>query len=155
MFVTLEGDKIKLATPQDDFILGIVSASPSIVGDSYDDQWCDMHIKDVFGRIIYDKVSVPNKLDSSGKILTPAHIEFVPQTNPEYDSSKSYIGRSQRPEWDAVGIFGKLVAIDDGSCVPNGWCKVGENGTATISEERTPYRVMSRIDDKHIKVFIK
>ena len=38
-FVTLEGESIRLAGPGDDYILGIVSGAPSVVGDVYDDQW--------------------------------------------------------------------------------------------------------------------
>lgn len=34
-FVTLEGDKIRYATVNDDYILGIVSADPSVAGDMY------------------------------------------------------------------------------------------------------------------------
>ena len=49
-FVTLDGDKIKLATSQDDYILGVVSGNPSIIGDSHDDQWVGMFEKDIYGR---------------------------------------------------------------------------------------------------------
>ena len=51
-------------------------------------------------------------------------------------------------------MLGKLVAIDDGSCEENGWCKVGQGGIATKSEQVTKYRVMKRLDQNHIKIFI-
>ena len=51
-------------------------------------------------------------------------------------------------------MMGKLVAVDDGSCVVNGWCKVGMGGIAVHSSARTPYRVMARLDDTHIRILI-
>ena len=45
-FVTLDGDKIKLATSQDDYILGVVSGNPSVIGDSHSDQWAYMFEQD-------------------------------------------------------------------------------------------------------------
>lgn len=36
LFVTLDGDKIKIANSEDDFILGIVSTNPTVIGDEYD-----------------------------------------------------------------------------------------------------------------------
>ena len=43
---------------------------------------------------------------------------------------------------------------DDGSCEENGWCKVGQGGIATKSEQKTRFRVMKRLDQNHIKIFI-
>ena len=48
----------------------------------------------------------------------------------------------------------KLVAVDDGTCVPNGWATVGEGGAATNSEEQTRYRVMARLDERHVRILI-
>jgi len=53
-----------------------------------------------------------------------------------------------------VGMLGKLVAVDDGTCQVNGWCTVGGDGKATTSTERTRYRVMARLDERHVKVLI-
>ena len=38
-FVTLDGEYIRLATSEDDYIVGIVSATPSVVGDNFSDDW--------------------------------------------------------------------------------------------------------------------
>ena len=54
----------------------------------------------------------------------------------------------------SVGMMGKLVAVDDGTCQVNGWCAVGEGGKATHSDARTSYRVMARLDETHIRVLI-
>lgn len=143
-FVTLDGTKIRLATGDDDFILGIVSATPSVLGDNHSDQWRDMFARDIFGRRIIDE-----KIDEeTGEKIIEKKI------NPNYRNAQPYIGRSDRPEWAPVGLLGKLIMIDDGSCEVNGWAKPFLNGIATKSEERTKYRVMERLDESHIRVLI-
>ena len=162
LFVTLDGERIRIAGPEDGYILGIVSAAPSVVGDVYDDQWQGMYIRDVFGRTVQEEQHFParteERLGPDGQTetveLTPACRALAPKLNPDYDSAIKYQPRTQRPEWDAVGLLGKLVAVDDGSCQVNGWATVGPGGRATASMERTKYRVMSRLDDRHIRVMI-
>ena len=164
LFVTLDGEKIRIATPDDDYILGIVSACPSIVGNAQDDQWGNMYEKDVFGREITEEIDVPDKViempdpENSERTITQviceAHKEIVPKLNIEYDNTQKYIPRSERPEWNTIGMLGKLVTVDDGSCEVNGWCKVGKGGVATKSEKRTQFRVISRLDKNHIRVLI-
>lgn len=174
-FVTLEGENIRLAGPGDGYILGIVSGAPSVVGDVYDDQWQGMYLTDIFGRPIWEDVEVPDVteereipvqvvLDDGSTatethretvVIIPAHTERRQKLNPDYDNTQlPYIPRSARPEWDAVGMLGKLVAVDDGTCQVNGWAAVGEGGAATNSEERTKYRVMARLDERHVRILI-
>ena len=163
-FVTLDGEKIRIATPADEYILGIVSGSPSVVGDVYDDQWAGMFETDIFGRPVWEDVDLPAETmeepdpENPGQTITreilPARTEHRQKVNPKYDHTQKYIPRTERPEWDAVGLLGKLVAVDDGSCQVNGWCKVGEGGIAVHSEQRTPYRVMARLDDTHIRILL-
>lgn len=176
-FVTLEGKNIRLAGPGDGYILGIVSGSPSVVGDVYDDQWKGMYLTDIFGRPIFKDVEVPAvteevpvtgpAMDGNGeaiensltthmepRVVIPAHTERRQKLNPAYDPSQPYVPRSERPEWDAVGMLGKLVAVDDGTCQENGWATVGEGGAATASEERTRFRVMERLDESHVRILI-
>ncbi len=163
-FVTLDGEHIKLAGPEDKFVLGIISGNPSIVGDVHDDQWHGIDARDIFGRPIYEDVEVPEETEevpdpqNSDQTITrvkvPAHTEHRVKTNPDYNPDEKYIPRSQRPEWATVGMMGKLVAVDDGTCQINGYAKVGIGGTATHSDEDTRYRVMARLDGTHIRVLI-
>lgn len=178
-FVTLDGDKLRLAGPDDDFILGIVSGNPSIVGDVYDDQWVGKEMRDIFGRPVWEEIDVPDEVrevpakirrvpdpehegrfieevveEAHKEIVRRAHKARVLKLNPEYDETQKYLPRSDRAEWDTVGMMGKLVALDDGTCQVNGWCAPGENGAATASAERTKYRVMARLDDSHIRVLV-
>lgn len=164
LFVTLDGEKIRIAQPGDDYILGIVSGNPSVVGDVYDDQWQGMYLYDVFGRPLWEDVEIPEETAESPdpedpskmitRVICPAHTEHRQKLNPGYDHTQKYVPRSERPEWDAVGLLGKLVAVDDGSCQANAYCTVGEEGTATVCEGRTKYRVMARLDETHIKIMI-
>jgi len=153
-FVTLDGERIRLAGPEDDFILGVISGNPSVVGDAFEDQWCGQYVTDIFGRCIMEELTFPAEVDEEGNIIVPERKETHTKLSPDYDHSQAYIRRSERPEWDAVGMMGKLVVIDDGTCQANGWCAPGEGGTATASAVRTGFRVMSRLDETHIRVLI-
>lgn len=156
-FVTLDGGKIRLAGPGDRYILGIVSGAPSVAGDVYDDQWQGMYLTDIFGRPIWEDVEVPAVTEevpdpedpekTVTRVIVPAHTERRQKLNPNYDSSQKYTPRTQRPEWAAVGLLGKLVAVEDGTCQVNRYCAPGEDGAATASETRTPYRVTEKLTD--------
>ena len=78
-----------------------------------------------------------------------------PKLNPEYDPSKEYVNRSDRQEWDAVGMLGKLYVRDNGTCEVNGYATVGEDGVATASSEKTNMRVLSRVNKNVVRVLLK
>ena len=153
-FVTLDGDKIKLATSQDDYILGVVSGNPSVIGDSHSDQWVHMFEQDIFGRPIYETVTIPEEKDDDGNIIVEEHTEEQLKVSKQYDNTQPYIARDKRKEWVAVGLLGKLICIDDGTAEINGYVKPNENSIATYSEAKTKYRVMKRIDETHIQILI-
>ena len=156
LFVTLDGDKIKLATSEDDYILGIVSANPVIEGDSQSEQWKDKYLKDVFGNHLTETEEVAESVDEETGETIPAHTVTKWVLNPEYDPEQTYIPREDRHEWSAVGLVGKLVVVDDGTCVVNGYCKAGTNGIGTKSETReNAYRVIARLDETHVKVLVR
>lgn len=164
-FVTLDGDRIRLTGPKDGYILGIISGNPSVVGDVYDDQWRGMFVTDVFGRPVWEEVELPEETvqvpdtenPEKEKTLTisPARVVRRQKLNPEYDPAKAYVPRSQRPEWDPVGLLGKLVAVDDGSCKIGGWCAPGPEGIGRKSADPTGYRVMARLDETHVLVMAR
>lgn len=143
-FVRLDGEKILLAESIDDDILGIVSGNPSVVGDSYEDQWQGQYLTDIYGELLTEDYT-----DEDG---TTRKVWVL---NPDYNPDKPYVPRSERREWSAVGMMGKLIVIDDGTCRPNDYCIPTTGGIATRSEGRVGYRVLSRIDDTHIKVLIR
>lgn len=143
LFVTLDGEKIRLATSNDDYVLGVISANPVILGDN-DDDWHGRYLKDVFGQRIYESY-----INEEGETVERWKV------NPDYDpeKQKDYVLREDRKEWAKVGMLGKLVVVDDGTCEVNGYCYPGANGIGTKAE--TGYRVMKRIDDTHVTVLIR
>ncbi|MET7021574.1 peptidase G2 autoproteolytic cleavage domain-containing protein [Bacillus mycoides] len=154
-FVTLDGDgdKIRKANVNDDYILGVVSATPAMIADSSDLRWHNLFVKDEWGRTQYHEVIVPEKKDDDGKVIHPSFTKLEPILNPEWDSSQEYIPRLQRPEWVPVGLVGKLLVRDDGTCQPKKYCKPNSEGIATASSEG--YRVMKRTGPNQIMILVR
>lgn len=164
--VTLDGDKIRFATAEDAYILGVISAAPCVEGDVYSDDWQGKYLTDVFGQRLTQTVHIPARYEEI-QTIDPETGETVTENilvedehdsvqwilNPDYDPEKEYVSREDRKEWSAVGLMGKLVVIDDGTCEVNGYCKAGVNGIATKADDG--YRVMARIDDTHIRVLVR
>ena len=154
-FVTLSGDKIAIANAND-FIIGIVSGNPSVIGNDDFRTWTGRYQRDDFGRLILGDITALDAGTGNEIIL-----HNQPQSNPQYNENLTYIPRSQRPEWDAVGMLGVMKVYDDGTCLENGYCKVTNQGAATaaVPEENsflTPvYRVMKRVSDHVIEIFYK
>lgn len=156
--VTLDGDKIVKANTGDD-VLGICSGTAMVLGDSAEWNWSKRYLTDDFGRIIYEDRVVEHeevKDENTGKVIEEAWTEHIhaPKQNPNYDPSQPYIKRENRPEWQIVGMMGKLYVRDDGSCVVNGYADVA-NGIATKATGKTNMRVMERVNDSIIRVLMK
>ena len=159
--VTLSENKIRKANSWDN-ILGIISGDAGVIGDTPEWSWHNKYLTDEFGRIQYHNVEVEKQVPSGelGEndepiMETVTHIESQPILNPEYDPAKPYIPRSQRPEWAVVGLMGKIYVRDDGTCVPGGYAKAAEGGIATTSIEQTNMRVLNRVNENVVRVFLK
>lgn len=152
-FVTLDGDKIKIAE-SNDYILGIISGMPSVAGNG-DEDWMGRYIFDEFGAFVYEDFEYEEEVfdEKTGKTKTIIKTGKKYKENPEYDPTLKYIQREDRPEWDYVGMLGVLSVRDDGTCKVNGYCKVADGGIATASE--TGYRVIKRINDNIVKVIFR
>lgn len=133
LLVSLYGEKIELAHG-DDF-MGAVSVNPSMVGNAQFTNWRGRFETDVFGRVQYDEAGKPIVSD-------------------EYDKKMKYIPRADRPEWSPIGLVGRLIIVDDGSCKVGGYVSA-RHGIGTACFAKTAARVLKRIDDKHIEVLIK
>ena len=155
--VTLDGDKIVKATSGDD-ILGICSGTAMVLGDSAEWNWSKRYLTDDFGRIIYeDRIEHHEAIyNPDGELIKESWDEEVhaPKQNPKYDSSKPYERRSDRPEWQIVGMMGKLYVRDNGTCEVNGYATV-DNGIAIKSTEKTNMRVMERVTENIVRVLLK
>ena len=157
-FVTFDEDnqeKIRIAN-EDDYILGIVSGMPSVIGNG-DECWKQRYVLDDFGRYIEEtfEYEVVVGFDEEGNEIRETKIGTKWKENPEYDQMQSYISRAERAEWSAIGMIGVLSVYDDGTCQVNGYCKCANNGIATATEERSGYRVIKRVTDNIIKVVLK
>ena len=156
--VTLDGDKIVKANTGDD-VLGICSGTAMVLGDSAEWNWSKRYLTDDFGRIIYEDYDVEHeeiKDEETGKVIEEAWTEHIhaPKQNPEYDASQPYVKRADRPEWQIVGMMGKIYVRDDGSCVVNGYADV-KDGIATKASGKTNMRVMERVTDNIVRVLMK
>ena len=148
-----------------DYIIGITSGNPSIVGNA-DEEYYWRYERDRFNRVIIEEaeIKIP-KLDSDGNPITNMDDEPIMETikvnqrkqSSDYDASKEYIERAKRPEWDYVGMRGIVPCRDDGTCVARGFCKCGSNGIATKAETRgfDTYYVIERIDEETISVEVR
>lgn len=164
-FVTLDGDKLKKAAPGD-WVLGVVSANPCIIGNA-DEDWLGRQLHDDFGRFIKEyletseePVTPPEGLEGQelrawlrenrvkrrdggyikevAKVVDYETPSWRYKENPDYDPDQAYIERKDRKEWDAVGMLGVLAVRDDGTCQVNGFCAVAEGGTATATDGYVP-----------------
>ena len=101
--VVLDGDKIREAVAGEEPI-GVISGNPSVVGDGDVNQWKNKHLRDDYGSFI---------LDENGDR----------QVNPDHNPDLEYIPRENRPEWDCVGLMGKL-RIRKGQITGSRWIKM-------------------------------
>nr|WP_267864925.1 peptidase G2 autoproteolytic cleavage domain-containing protein [Bacillus cereus] len=152
-FVTLDGDKIRLATSADEFILGISSATPSLLGNSAGLSWHGRYVLDEWGRRTYHEVTIPAKKDKNGNEIIPARSEIQPVINSEWDPKRMYTPRKKRPEWVSVGLIGKILLRDDGTCQVNSYCKSNNEGIATATTNG--YRVMKRTGPNQILILFR
>lgn len=170
-FVTLDGDKIKIASSLDEYILGIISGKPSVIGNSDPDGWHSAFLCDDFGNFVMQKTKEKQTITQMEEIHETYIDEngneaarMIPQEiteeiwvdvdsyvmSPDYNEEQPYIPRSERSEWAAVGMLGVLRVRDDGTCQVNGYCTVADGGIATSS--KTGWRVISRLTDNIIKI---
>ncbi len=155
--VALDGEKIRFATADDD-ILGIISGTAAVLGDTAEWEWCGKYLTDEFGRAITERVELfdTEKDEETGE-EKQVSLGFydVPKVNPDYDANLDYVRRKDRPEWAVVGLLGKLFVRDDGTCQVNGYACVGADGILTAAAEKTNMRVLSRTADNIIRVLLK
>lgn len=169
--VTMEGEKIRKADAGE-WVLGVVSGNPTVVGNSDPNGWHLRFLKDDFGTLLKQTVAQEHSVvEEVPKVITNINGEEETITekvikketrekqnvieNPVFNEevAKNYKPRATRKEWDAIGMMGVLVAVDDGTCEVNGFCTVSHDGIFTKAE--SGYRVTKRVNDHLIKIVIK
>ena len=134
----------------------------SVIGNSDSDGWNNRFLIDSFGSFIRKHNKVKEEMEdinddgeSNQIIVTRYNYDFV--LNPNYDDNQTYIQRSDRPEWDAVGMLGQLSVRDNGECQVNGYCKVADGGIAVPADKSDvlKYRVIKRLETNIIKIIFR
>jgi len=145
--VKLDGAKIVPSTSSDNTatIIGVVSGNAGVLGDAAYIKWQGKFLKDDYGRVIretytntewtveefehsYQTDYIPSDLtvpsdavvvsrDNNNNLFTRKKV------NPNWDATATYIPRSERKEWDAIGIMGKL-RINKGQRTGTNWIKL-------------------------------
>ena len=113
--VVLDGDKIREAVAGEDPI-GVISGNPSVVGDAAWNKWNGKYLRDDFGTYIQEDYEVE---DEDGNTV----VQQRRKLNPDYNPDTEYVSREDRPEWDCVGLMGKL-RIRKGQVTGARWIKM-------------------------------
>ncbi len=166
--------------------IGIVSPTPAIVGDSAELSWKDKYLTDEWGiklteefKKFYSKELKSNVyIDKYGNHLTDIsgtieqrltkrilqNIEIpekfdtieVPKLNPTFTGVENYIPRSQRKEWVAIGLMGKL-RIKTGEKIKGKFIDINEQGLAISGTKYHVLQTIKEFDGKEgiVSVFFK
>ena len=113
--VVLDGDKIREAVTGEEPI-GVISGNPSVVGDADVDRWKGKYLRDDYGTYIQEDYEVE---DDDGNTV----VQQRRTLNPDYNPETAYVSREDRPEWDTVGLMGKL-RIRKGQVTGARWIKM-------------------------------
>jgi hypothetical protein len=163
VLIALEGEKVRPAKKDEDFI-GVVSGTAAIrLGDS-PFCWHGRYLVDDWGQPVYEEIKdpdwqpkkVPDEKWKPKKGQTEADrpmIEVetekdrptirVQKENPDYDPQKEQKPRSQRPnEWTLVGLLGQVYVRCDKTVKPGDFVKSDNNGIGTKADEKTKLRAM-------------
>ncbi|MEX0284849.1 MAG: peptidase G2 autoproteolytic cleavage domain-containing protein [Paracoccaceae bacterium] len=120
--VVLDGRKIRPAQAGEQPI-GVISATPSVIGDGDIGHWKDKYLRDAFGAVLTEEYEVQVWEGETGQQVAEADTVpenvIVPEVaarqvmtrrvvNPDYDATAVYSSRAERPEWAIVGLMGKL-----------------------------------------------
>lgn len=169
-FVTIK-DGLLYKANEGDYIVGITSGNPSVVGNADEDYYW-RYARDEFNRFVYeDAEEEVEQLDDdgapvldengmpvmvkTGNIIKNTHYKLAADYNPT--KQNDYIERKNRPEWSYVGMVGVIPVRDDGTCEAGCFCKCGQNGIATRAESRgfDTFFVIERLSDNVVSVEIR
>ena len=116
--VVLDDGGVLPATVRDDpdDIVGVVSGTACMIGNSAWSHWEKKFLKDDFGRVVMETVDE----------------KVTPILNPEYDEAREYHARMARSEWAVIGLTGRI-HLRKGSPAHPSWKKIRD--VSAVSEE--------------------
>ncbi len=155
-----------------DYIVGITSGNPSVVGNADEDYYW-RYERDAFNRIVMEDVretvwktdetgdpvldenTQEPVMEETGRIIKNARMKLAEDYDPLLQ--EGYTERKDRKEWDYVGMLGVLPVRDDGTCIPGRFCRCGKDGIATLAETcgSDTYMVLERICDHVVSAILK
>lgn len=136
--VTLDGRFIRKAQANDKPI-GIISGTAGVILGDQMFHHKDKFLKDEFG-VTLTEWQTKEWQDDEGN--TYSEEVKVPIPNPDYvESEDEYISRSERPEWNVVGLVGQVFTRFKGELQPNDYIKA-ENGVGVRDNVNGHYRVL-------------
>ncbi|MGY0683218.1 peptidase G2 autoproteolytic cleavage domain-containing protein [Mammaliicoccus sciuri] len=136
--VTLDGRYVRKAQVNDKPI-GIISGTAGVILGDQMFHHKDKFLKDEFG-VTLTEWQTKEWEDDEG--ITYSEEVEVPIPNPDYvEFEDEYIPRSERPEWNVVGIVGQVFTRFKGELKPNDYIKA-ENGIGVRDNVNGHYRVL-------------
>ena len=136
--VTLDGRFIRKANINDKPI-GIVSGTAGVILGDQMFHHKDKFLKDEFG-VTLTEVQTKEWQDDEGN--THSEQVEVPIPNPDYvEHDEDYIPRSERPEWNVVGLVGQVFTRIDATVSVNDYIKA-DKGIGTKDNNNGFYRVL-------------
>lgn len=160
-------NKIKLCS---DFknIVGVTTINSTITSDD-PNTWFAKNLFNEYGDI-YLKVETlsvgEHQYDQENEmsyIQTRKWQHYIPIENQQFDNTKEYVKRSNRPEWVRVNLLGKCIVEDDGNCQPGEYCTLykgkvkAKQGTVKPATEKSEIKfyVLRRISAKTVLILYK
>lgn len=141
--VTLDGDKIRKAQPNDEPI-GVISGTAALVANDKTYHHKDRYLQNEYGMTLTKRVQREFE-DVDGNPVFEWRDE--PIENPNYNEDLPYVSRSERPEWNTVGLIGQIYTNVEKDVIAgdliNGKAGIGYkdnvNGKGRVMAITTPY----------------
>ena len=136
--VTLDGRYIRKANSKDKPI-GVISGTAGVILGDQMFHHKDKFLKDEFG-VTQTETELKEWQDDEGNWYSE-EVE-VPIPNPDFDEIEdAYVPRSERPEWNVVGLVGQVFTRIDSTVSVNDYIKP-ERGIGTKDNNNGYYRVL-------------
>ncbi|RTX73761.1 peptidase G2 [Mammaliicoccus sciuri] len=136
--VTLDGRKVRKAQIGD-IPIGVISGTAGVILGDQMFHHKDKFLKDEFG-VTLTEWQTKEWQDDEGNWYSE-EVE-IPILNPDYvEYEEDYIPRSERPEWNVVGLVGQVFTRFKGELKPNDYIKA-ENGVGVRDNVNGHYRVL-------------
>ena len=125
--VELLDDKIKVCVDANN-AMGVISSNPTLIGNNEGgtaDEWVGKYETDEWGRYIMEDYSydVIDYMTESGETIYKTITEQIPKLSQDFNPNMIYIPRSERPEWNVVGLVGQVRVLKNQQ-IPSRWIKM-------------------------------